>query len=96
MVQVNHGMLWRCHIDQLRNGPSTTQQKDSDVEIPTGPEPEEGEEEQTPETENGSASPGNADSQAESNTETTGEPANVDSNVRRHPSRVCQPPQRYQ
>ena len=26
VVQVNHGMLWRRHIDQLRNGPSTAQQ----------------------------------------------------------------------
>ena len=41
VVQVNHGMLWRRHIDQLRNGPSTAQRTDSDVEVPTGPEPEE-------------------------------------------------------
>ena len=26
VVQVNHGMLWRRHIDHLRNGPSTAQQ----------------------------------------------------------------------
>ena len=31
VVQVNHGMLWRRHIDQLRNGPSTAQHTDSDV-----------------------------------------------------------------
>ena len=97
VVQVNHGMLWRRHIDQLRKGPNTAQQTDSDVEIPTGPESEEREEEQIPETENGgNVLPDNVDSQAESNTETTGKPGNAGSNVRRYPSRVRQPPQRYQ
>ena len=26
VVQVNHGMLWRRHVDQLRNGPRTEPQ----------------------------------------------------------------------
>ena len=99
VVQVNHGMLWRRHIDQLRNGPSTVQQTDSDVEVPTGPETEEREEESTPETENGgvySESPDNGASHAENNAETADEPETVDTTVRRYPSRVRQPPQRYQ
>ena len=98
-MQVNHGMLWRRHIDQLRNGPSTAQHTDSDVEVPTGPEPKEREEERTQETENGGReSPDNTASQVENSTdlETTGEPGTVDINVRRYPSRVRQPPQRYQ
>ena len=99
VVQVNHGMLWRRHTDQLRNGPSTVQQTDSDVEVPTGPETEEREEESTPETENGgvySESPDNGALHAENNAETADEPETVDTTVRRYPSRVRQPPQRYQ
>ena len=96
VVQVNHGMLWRRHIDQLRNGPIPAQQMDSDVEIPTGPEPEEREEEQTHEPENGGCeSPGNTASQTENNS-TEPEPEAADSSIRRYPSRVRQPPERYQ
>ena len=52
VVQVNHGMLRRCCVDQLRNGPIPAWQMDSDAEIPTSTEPEESEEEPTQEPEN--------------------------------------------
>ena len=41
VVQVNHGMLWRHHINQLRNGLRTAPQIDGDVGIFTSPELEE-------------------------------------------------------
>ncbi len=71
----------------------------SDIEVTTGPEKEEREEESTPETENGgvhSDSPDNAASHMENNAETTDEPETIDNTVRRYPSRVPQTPQRYQ
>ena len=69
---------------------------DSDAEIPTGPEPEEREEEQTHEPENGGCeSPGNTALQTENNS-TEPEPEAADSSIRRYPSRVHQPPERYQ
>ena len=74
-------------MDQLRKGPSTAQRTDSDMEVPTGPEPEDREEEQTPDHDA---------SHAENDAEATVEPETVDSSIRRYPSRVRQPPQRYQ
>ena len=95
VVQVNHGMLWRHHIDQFRNGPRTAPQIDRDVEISTSPEPEEREEEQMQETENDEPeSPENVASQTENSTEPAQEAA--ESNARRYRSRIRQPPQRYQ
>ena len=98
VVQVNHGMLWRRHLDQLRNGPRTAPDRwqiDRDVEISTSPEPEEREEGQTQETENDEPeSPENVASQTENSTEPAQEAA--ESNARRYRSRIRQPPQRYQ
>ena len=94
VVQVNHGMLWRRHIDQLRNGPRTAPQIDRDVEISTSPEPEEREEGQTQETENDEPeSPENVAPQTENSTQPAQEAA--ESNARRYCSRIRQPSQRY-
>ena len=52
VVKVNNGMLWRRHIDQVRNGPSSARSSDTDKEIPNSPG-QEGEGAQTPDSENG-------------------------------------------
>ena len=83
VVQVDYGMFWRRHIEQLRNGPNIAQQTDKDVEVPIGPQPEEREEERTQDI-------GNAASQAENSNEPC-ETESTKESVRRYPSRVHNP-----
>ena len=67
---MNHGMLWRCHIDQLRSGPNSAQQKNRAMKISIRPELEEREEEQTRNREQWMSN--NAASQAENEAEIAG------------------------
>ena len=100
VVQVDHGMLWRRHIDQLRTGPTTMQQQtDGDGEVPSGPLPDDRDEEPAPETGNSdthSDSHDDAALQTEDNAESTGEQETVDNTTKTYPSRVRKPPVRYQ
>ena len=93
-------MLWGRHFDQLRSGSTTTpQQTDSDGVVPTGPLPDNRDEEPAPETgtcNTHSDSNDNAATQAEDNTESTSEQVTVDSIMKKYPFRVRQPPVRYQ
>ena len=101
-VQLNSGVIWRRHIDQLRDGVSDTSQDVEDVLVRnTSPQESEGPEQELSPLETVETEPANTHDQPETqeNVEansTDQQAAQVEPEPdRRYPSRVRQQPQRY-
>ena len=104
-VQLNSGVIWRRHIDQLRDGaPVTSQDEEVTLRRHTGDLESQGPEQTSnnlsetaePEPDNASDPPARAPVSENTGASSTGQPApQVEPEPKRYPSRVRQPPPRY-